>query len=113
MTIKVNFRERRGRDRQKSYKLLPLSLVNDADHSFIPAQLGDVSSNGIGIVTAVPLEQGKSVTLQMLRMDLGFEIAWCREEEETGEYTCGLVLKDQSMDLEEMFRGLLRETIAS
>ena len=110
--ILAQLSDRRESSRIPNYKLLPLCIAAAADHSYLSAQLADVSCEGLGILTSSNLAAGTMLTLYMLRLHLDFEVAWCRLTA-NGDYFCGLILKTAGVNLEGLFRGVLTDACAS
>ena len=89
----------------RSYEIngrLPGRLFDPHNLRDLPARATDVSPRGLGLICDVPLSSGRVVWLILADGYLALEVVSCQDER-TGMYRVGTILKNSDQSLESVF----------
>jgi hypothetical protein len=101
------FKERRFAERRQLSGVLPGSLIRADGSGAISCRPVDVSAHGLGIVISgeqKTLAIGLNLILVVTDAEVPLQVAWSAPDfGKHDSYRYGLVVKDQSVNLEELF----------
>ena len=102
--LNLKFKERRLSTRKKLTGLLPGKIFSNRTEEQVDCRPVDISKDGVGVLSEEALKIDDELTLKLSDRDILLKVMWKKQDygkQNLQRY--GLVTKDSSVDLEEIF----------